>query len=83
MMRSSSLNGQSGIQAPSKPVWWQRRLTDTRAEQPIEPVSPLLRAVGPIGHPRGTATILKEPSQPCARRDETGEDGSSLTSKQP
>lgn len=73
-MRSSPLNDQSGIQAPSKQAWWQRRLPVTRAEQPIEPVSPLLRAVGPIRRPRGTATILKGPSQPCARRDGTGEE---------
>ena len=39
-MRSSPLNDQSGIQAPSKPAWWQQRLTDTRTEQLIEPVPP-------------------------------------------
>lgn len=41
-MRSSPLNDQSEIQAPSKQAWWQRRLPVTRAEQLIEPVPPYL-----------------------------------------
>lgn len=48
-MRSSPLNDQSGIQAPSKPAWWQRRLTGTRMEQLTEPVPPYLERSDRLG----------------------------------
>lgn len=82
-MRSSPLNDQSEIQAPSKQAWRQRRLPVTRAKQPIEPVPPYLERSGRLGAREEQPLSSKNLPSHAPIAAEQAKDGNILTSKQP